>query len=167
MGAHNPRGQLSGGCQAAGREQLSPETGATKRRSSFQSPCVALGNTHTHRHTSLPDFFFLFFFFASSGTLFLRTAAVASLKPEVSVPIFPVWMFLVMDGKTQVLSLPRVCVFVIAPNYTVESGRSARATSRYLSECLILNFILRSLQSRTKTRRSPCPELEEAPLICN
>lgn len=172
----------SGGCQAAGREQLSPETGATERRSSFQSPCVGLGNTLTLTHTLLSDHSRIFFFLlASSGTLFLRTAAVASLKAEVSVPIFSVWVFCLLlfgDGWKDAASVAHAsflfCFFLfvfltplIAPNYAADPGRSSRAASPYLPECLILNFILRSLQSRTETSRCGCPELEEAPLICN
>lgn len=81
-GRTQPLRQLSWGCQAVGREQLSPETGATER-SSFQSPCIGFGNTLA----LLSDHYWIFFFLTSSGTLFLRTAAVASLKAEVSVPI--------------------------------------------------------------------------------
>lgn len=104
VGAHNPLRQLSRGCQAAGREQLSPETGATQR-SSFQNPCVGFGNALA----LLSDHYRIFIFYfeislTSSGTLFWRTAAVASIKSRGKCS--HLWKCGVMDGKTRVPSRP-------------------------------------------------------------
>lgn len=103
VGAHNPLRQLSRGCQAAGREQLSPETGATQR-SSFQNPCIGFGNALTLLSDHSRIFFFFNISLSSSGTLFWCTSASASIKSRGKCS--HLWMCGVMDGKTRVPSRP-------------------------------------------------------------